>query len=127
MEITSKQFEKAIEVAYLEGLKGSLADLLTPHETQSRIKVATIKSYVIIQPKEEKSTMDATEIENRFARHPMNEEYTKVSDDIRERALHFALFINAHCPDSREKSQAITSLDDTVKHAVSAIARHMPF
>jgi hypothetical protein len=43
---------------------------------------------------------------------------------IRDRALNFAAFIEEKCPDSREKSLAITNLEQAVMWANAAIARN---
>ena len=42
---------------------------------------------------------------------------------IREEALELANTINVYCPDGREKSLAITSLEEVVMWANAAIAR----
>lgn len=42
---------------------------------------------------------------------------------IRDRALDFALFLSEACPESRELSRALTSLEDVVFNANAAIAR----
>lgn len=68
--------------------------------------------------------MEYNDLVNRFTYHtPMAgqvERYTK----IRELALDFALKINELCPDSREKSLAITHLEEAAMFANAAIARN---
>ena len=44
--------------------------------------------------------------------------------DLRNQAGELAHLINHHCPDSREKSLALTNLEQTVMWANSAIARN---
>jgi hypothetical protein len=45
---------------------------------------------------------------------------------VRAEALKFAEKINELCPDSREKSLAITHLEDAVMWANASIARNKP-
>jgi hypothetical protein len=60
----------------------------------------------------------------RFTYHPPKgdqpERYTK----IRERAYGMACLIIDNCPDSRERSLALTNLEQVVMYANAAIARH---
>jgi hypothetical protein len=68
--------------------------------------------------------MDISELEHRFTYHPPTKEQPREYKEIRERALRFALFINAICPDSQEKYAAITRLDEVVFWANASKARH---
>lgn len=62
------------------------------------------------------------QIESIFTYHrPINDQ-PKRYEEIRNEAKSFALLIDSHCPASREKSLAITSLQQTVMWANAAIA-----
>ena len=67
--------------------------------------------------------MDQFELENRFTYHPPKGEQAERYEKIRAGALGFAIFLNAMCPDSREKSIAMTKLDEVVFWANASIAR----
>ena len=67
--------------------------------------------------------MDVSEIEKRFTYHPPKENQPERYEMIRSSALEFALFLNRACPDSREKSIAMTHLDQVVMFANASIAR----
>ena len=67
--------------------------------------------------------MDISDLERRFTYHPPTGEQPKYYEDIRDRAANLALFINAMCPDSREKSLAITKIEEAVFWANASIAR----
>lgn len=64
------------------------------------------------------------DLEVRFTYHPPKagqpERYTR----IRNKALDLAILMDAECPDSREKSLAITKVDEAVMWANAAIARN---
>lgn len=66
----------------------------------------------------------AEQIQNNFKYHSpktgQQERYTK----IRDTAKALAELINDECPDSREKSLAITKLEESVMWANAAIARN---
>ncbi|QZE10791.1 hypothetical protein SEA_CHISANAKITSUNE_20 [Gordonia phage ChisanaKitsune] len=68
--------------------------------------------------------MEEGELYNRFTYHPPTEEQVRAYERIREEALAFALLLNIYCPESREKSTALTKLDECVMHANASIARH---
>ena len=59
-----------------------------------------------------------------FTYHPPNEHQLGRYEAIRANARAFAHLIEEACPDSREKSLAITSLQQTVMWANAAIAIH---
>ena len=69
-------------------------------------------------------TMDYLELKNRFTYHPPKDDQAERYEKIRAGALGFAIFLNAMCPDSREKSVAMTHLDQVVFFANAAIARN---
>jgi hypothetical protein len=68
--------------------------------------------------------MDANDLLNRFTYHAPKPGQGNLYEHIREQALAFAGLINEYCPESREKSLAITHLEEAVMWANAAIARH---
>lgn len=66
----------------------------------------------------------AHELERRFAYHPPKPGQPEMYKCIRAQALEFARLIDSACPDSREKSLAITHLEETVMWANASIARN---
>jgi len=60
----------------------------------------------------------------RFTYHPPTGNQPQKYDNIRKNALAFAELIDAMCPDSREKSLAITNLEEAVMWANASIARN---
>ena len=55
MPITTKEFERAIEFAFLRGVKNSLTHILTPLETAQSIRRAQTEAYnIILKEKEPK-------------------------------------------------------------------------
>ena len=70
--------------------------------------------------------MDQTDLEQRFTYHPPDPSKGQPGryDSIREEGLALAEHINLTCPESREKSLAITNLEQAVMWANAAIARH---
>lgn len=65
-----------------------------------------------------------TDIKNRFTFHPATPEKAAVYEEIRGKALEYALWLDAALPESREKSLALTHLDSVVFNANASIARH---
>jgi len=67
--------------------------------------------------------IDDQELENRFTYHPpkgdQQERYIKLKDKAKE----FAQLIVDLCPESREQSLAITSLETAIMWANAAVAR----
>ncbi len=63
-------------------------------------------------------------IANNFRWHPPKGDQPARYERIRRMAMHFATEINATCPDSREKSLALTHLEQCMMWANSAIARN---
>jgi len=63
-------------------------------------------------------------IENNFTYHPPKNDQVKRYEEIRDHAKELALHIDNDCPDSREKSLAMTKLEEAVMWANAAIARN---
>ena len=63
------------------------------------------------------------ELDARFTYHRPTDEQAKKYTSIRGRARAFAELIDVSCPDSREKSLAITKLEEAVMWANASIAR----
>lgn len=68
--------------------------------------------------------MDAADLANRFTYHPPKGDQPERYRLIREHAHGLATLINHHAPDSREKSLAITYLEQAAMFANAAIARN---
>lgn len=68
--------------------------------------------------------MDTKTINNNFSYHPPKEGQPERYERIRFEAKKFALLLNELCPESREKSIAITQLEDSVYWANASIARN---
>lgn len=68
--------------------------------------------------------MTNDELQKIFTYHPPIGDQQANYEAIRNHAKHFALMINDICPESREKSLAITALQQTVQWANAAIAIH---
>lgn len=60
----------------------------------------------------------------RFRYYPPNAEQSARYRQLREKAYEMALLISDLCPDSRERSHAITQLEDALMWANASIARH---
>lgn len=64
------------------------------------------------------------ELERRYGHHPpRNQSQIERYDALRKATLEFAKLIDYACPDSREKSDALTNLDYVLSQAIGAIAR----
>ena len=63
-------------------------------------------------------------LSKRFTYHPPKENQPQKYRNIRDNARAFAELIDAMCPDSREKSLAITALEEAVMWANASIARN---
>jgi hypothetical protein len=72
----------------------------------------------------EKEPTMIEDLKKRFTYHAPKENQLQKYENIRKNALAFAELIDAMCPDSREKSLAITHLEDAVMWANAAIARN---
>ena len=68
--------------------------------------------------------MEATDLANRFTYHAPQNGQAERYQVIRDAAHEFAKLLNDQCPESREKSLAVTHLEDAVMWANAAIARH---
>ncbi len=68
--------------------------------------------------------LNREQIDNNFRYHPPKGDQQKRYIQIREQAKIVAEVINNNCPESREKSLAMTNLEQTVMWANAAIARN---
>lgn len=68
--------------------------------------------------------MDVIDMEKRFVYHAPHDELQMKYETIRHTLHDMALLINATCPDSREKSLAITKLEEAMFWANASIARN---
>lgn len=64
------------------------------------------------------------EIENNFTYHAPTPEQAEMIVNIRDKARMFAYLIDNSAPDSREKSLAMTNLEQAVMWANAAIVRY---
>ena len=69
--------------------------------------------------------MDEEDLMNRFTYHAPKEGQPEIYKIIRGRALDFANALDDLCPDSREKSLAITKLEEAVFWANASISRQL--
>lgn len=67
--------------------------------------------------------IDSAEIEKRFSYHAPKGDQPERYEALRDKAKEMAYLINHACPDSREKSLALTKLEEAVMFANAAIAR----
>lgn len=65
----------------------------------------------------------AEELTTRFTYHPPKDDQPQRYQAIRGRARDLAAFIDENAPDSREKSLALTHLEEAVMWTNAAIAR----
>lgn len=68
--------------------------------------------------------MSPDDLNNRFTYHAPKEGQPEKYGQVRSLALGYAKVIDMVAPDSREKSLAITALEEAVFWANAAIARH---
>jgi hypothetical protein len=64
------------------------------------------------------------DIENRFTYHAPKGDQPKRYENLRGNAKSLAILIFESCPDSRERSLALTKLEEAVMWANAAIARN---
>lgn len=68
--------------------------------------------------------MANADLENRFTYHPPKPGQPQIYEQVRYYAKEFADYIDSMVPDSREKSLAITALEECVMWANAGVARH---
>jgi hypothetical protein len=68
--------------------------------------------------------VSSPEIEKRFTYHPPKDGQPELYQAIRDMAKMMATIIENTCPESREKSLAITNLEQAVMWANASIARN---
>ena len=68
--------------------------------------------------------MATPDLENRFTYHPPKGNQPAKYQGIRQMARTLAQYVDTNAPDSREKSLALTHLEETVMWANAAIARN---
>ena len=68
--------------------------------------------------------MDEKDLDNRFTYHKPHGDQALRYEMIRDSARNFAEQVNERCPDSREKSLAVTHLEEAVMWANASIARN---
>lgn len=64
------------------------------------------------------------QIENAFTYHPPKGDQADRYNQIREKGKELALLINQLCPNSRERSLALTNLEQAIMWANASIARN---
>lgn len=64
------------------------------------------------------------DLKRRFTYHPPVDDQPARYEALRAKALELAELVNELCPDSREKSLAVTSLEQAVMWANASIARN---
>ncbi len=69
---------------------------------------------------------DIKDIQNRFTYHPPHGDQAQRYEQLRTEARNLALLILRLCPSSRERSLAITALEETVMWSNASIARNEP-
>lgn len=67
--------------------------------------------------------MSSDDIDNRFRHHSPTPERISDLENVREVLRTAAHALNAICPEGREKSLAITKLEEAMFHANASIAR----
>ena len=68
--------------------------------------------------------MDVNELTNRFVYHATTPDTVALYDEIRGKAREYALWLNEHLPEGRDKSLAMTHLESAVYSANAAVARN---
>ena len=68
--------------------------------------------------------MEEKDLENRFTYHAPKDNQPKKYELIRDTAHNLATLLNSVCPESREKSLAITHLEEVCFWANASIARN---
>ena len=70
--------------------------------------------------------MDDSDLKNRFTYHAPQGDQAQRYEKLRFNGHNLAEMINELCPESREKSLAITKLEEAVMWANASIARNGP-
>ena len=70
--------------------------------------------------------MDPDDLANRFTYHAPKPGQPEIYQEIRDAGHSLARLIDGHTPDSREKSLAITHLEQAIMWANAGIARNEP-
>ena len=70
--------------------------------------------------------IDTADLNNRFMFHPSNETTGPLHDQVRSLCLAVAFELNKLVPDGREKSLAITALEECMMWSNAGIARNQP-
>lgn len=68
--------------------------------------------------------MEIKDLQKRFTYHKTSDAQNDMMDEIRIMALNLAILINDMAPESREKSLAITNLEESIMWANASIARN---
>ena len=64
------------------------------------------------------------DLHHRFSHHPPTDESIEKHSTVREECLLLAYSLNELLPEGREKSTALTKLEEVMMHANAAIARN---
>ncbi len=67
--------------------------------------------------------MNTQELDRRFSYHPPKGDQAARYENLRSYGRELAIHINTLCPESREKSLAITALEEAIMWANASIAR----
>ena len=68
--------------------------------------------------------MDSKTVENNFTYHPPKPDQIEKYTAIRDTGKNVVELINDVCPESREKSLAITKIEEAIMWANAAVARN---
>lgn len=66
----------------------------------------------------------ADQIHNNFSYHAPKEGQAEAYEDLRNKGKELAFMIARLCPNSRERSKALTELEDSIMWANASIARN---
>jgi hypothetical protein len=67
--------------------------------------------------------IEQNDLDNRFTYHPPSEDRARAHVMIRESGKTFAEMVNEYTPDGREKSLALTKIEEAVMWANASLAR----
>lgn len=67
------------------------------------------------------------ELQRRFMATPTSPAQQKIITELRLMCLNFGLSIDEHCAEGREKTIALTKLEEALHYAVAAVARPPEF